>query len=181
MANRRITRAKLRDKRRTPNWITSRLATQHVLDGIDLRIESCPQFWKLSFAIIASTRSRLTRNGLGRTIGVHASPSPVSIFRFIRLPTEGAGSGDSTGHSTDAPSEERGCGQTTESGCMRSKRLSLGEDGKAYGRKARTSNRTRENLPSGIIGDHGKRSHGGNEHLSMANYKNWRSPAVLIP
>src|SRR5262249_55049605 len=35
--------------------------------------------WHLSFAINASARSRLTRNGLGRTIGVHASPSPVYL------------------------------------------------------------------------------------------------------
>ncbi len=38
---------------------------------------------------------------------------------YLAVPTEGAGSGDSTGHTTDAPNEERGCGQTTESGCTR--------------------------------------------------------------
>src|SRR5215813_12596352 len=45
-------------------------------------------------------------------------------------------------------------------------RLSLGEEGKAYGGKAKTSNRTGEIPPSGIIGGHGKRRHGGNENPS---------------
>jgi hypothetical protein len=45
-------------------------------------------------------------------------------------------------------------------------RLSLGEEGKAYGGKAKTSNRTEEIPPSGIIGGHGKRRHGGNENPS---------------
>jgi hypothetical protein len=36
-------------------------------------------------------------------------------------------------------------------------RLSFGEEGKAYGGKAKTSNRTGEIPPSGIIGGHGKR------------------------
>src|SRR5215813_9035233 len=62
MTNRRMTRAKLRDKRRAPDWITSRLAARHVLDGIDLRIESCPQFWKLW---IPKTPSRLKMQVFG--------------------------------------------------------------------------------------------------------------------
>src|SRR5215469_15149224 len=41
-------------------------------------------------------------------------------------------------------------------------RLNLGEEGKAYGRKAKTSNRTGEIPPSGIIGGLGKRDAGGN-------------------
>ena len=47
---------------------------------------------------------------------------------------------------------ERGCGQTTEGGAYANQRLSLTEDGKAYGRKAKVSNRTWEIRPSGIIG-----------------------------
>ena len=41
-------------------------------------------------------------------------------------------------------------------------RLSLGKEGKAYGGKAKTSNRTGEIPPSGIIGSLGKRDVGGN-------------------
>ena len=47
---------------------------------------------------------------------------------------------------------ERGCGQTTEDGVYANQRLSLAEGGKAYGRKAKISNRTGEIPPSGIIG-----------------------------
>jgi hypothetical protein len=47
---------------------------------------------------------------------------------------------------------ERGCGQTTEVRVDANQRLSHDEEGKAYGRKAKTSNRTGETPPSGIIG-----------------------------
>ncbi len=39
-----------------------------------------------------------------------------------------------------------------EDGAYANQRLNLGANGKAYGRKAKTLNRTREILPSGIIG-----------------------------
>jgi hypothetical protein len=47
---------------------------------------------------------------------------------------------------------ERGCGQTTGEGVYANQRFSLTEGGKAYGRKAKVSNRTWEIRPSGIIG-----------------------------
>ena len=47
---------------------------------------------------------------------------------------------------------ERGCGQTTEEGVYANQRFSLTEGGKAYGRKAKVSNRTGEIPPSGITG-----------------------------
>src|SRR5215831_13929328 len=55
-------------------------------------------------------------------------------------------------HPADACGGTRGCGQTTEGGAYANQRLSLTEDGKAYGRKAKVSNRTWEIRPSGIIG-----------------------------
>lgn len=47
---------------------------------------------------------------------------------------------------------ERGYGQTTEVGVYADQRFYLADVGKAYGRKAKVSNRTWENRPSGIIG-----------------------------
>src|SRR5271169_1726283 len=47
---------------------------------------------------------------------------------------------------------ERGYGQTAEVGANANQRLNPRHAGKAHGRKARASNRTREIRPSGIIG-----------------------------
>jgi len=54
-------------------------------------------------------------------------------------------------HKADA-AMERGYGQTAEVGVYANQRLNLLQAGKAQGRKARASNRTREIRPSGIIG-----------------------------
>ena len=54
-------------------------------------------------------------------------------------------------HKADA-AMERGYGQTAEVGAYANQRLKPRQAGKAYGREARASNRTREIWPSGIIG-----------------------------
>jgi hypothetical protein len=46
-------------------------------------------------------------------------------------------------------------------GAYANQRLNLVANGKAYGRDAKTSNRTWEIRPSGIIGGLGTRGHGG--------------------
>jgi hypothetical protein len=46
-------------------------------------------------------------------------------------------------------------------GAYANQRLNLAANGKACGRHAKTSNRTWEIRPSGIIGGLGKRGHGG--------------------
>src|SRR5215510_71382 len=51
--------------------------------------------------------------------------------------------------------------QTMRVGAYAYQRLTLAADGKAHSRQAKTSNRTWEIRPSGMIGGFGKRGHGG--------------------